>query len=280
MGSFRAKAKDLTIDIAGYILLSFALIIAFMPLVWMILNSFRSSEEIFMKPMSLPEQFNLMVFATAWRRARLNTAFVNSILNMVGTNALVLIAATSAAFAIARIKFVGAKVISGLLASSIVISGQLVLLPLFIVLRKLHVYNTLWATIIADAALYLPICITLFTGFFKEIPYELEESTVMDGCSKWRFFYRFMIPLSKPILATALIFVSLWTWNEYLFALTFLKDNLVRTIPVQLQNFSSQYSVDYGPLFAALSIAIVPLLILYITMQSWFIKGLTAGAIK
>jgi raffinose/stachyose/melibiose transport system permease protein len=148
------------------------------------------------------------------------------------------------------------------------------------VLQTFHIYNTLWSTIIADAAMDLPICIILFTGFFKEIPYEIEESTIIEGCSKWNFFIRFIIPLSKPIVATSLIFVSLWTWNEYLFALTFLKDNSKRTIPLQLSNFFGRFATEYGLLFAALTISIVPLILLYVFMQKSFIKGLTAGAVK
>jgi raffinose/stachyose/melibiose transport system permease protein len=276
----RQLGADAVFDFVGHCILILALLAAFSPLLWMVLGSFRTTSEMFSKPMALPEKIDFSVFATAWKRANYNTALVNSILNTVGTNIIVLIASSSAAFALARIKFPGAKFISGVLSSSIVISGQLILIPLFFVLQRFHVYNTLWATIIADAAMDLPICITLFTGFFKGIPYEIEESTVMDGCSRWKFFVRFIIPLSKPIVATSVIFVSLWTWNEYLFALTFLKDNSARTIPLQLQNFFGRFATEYSLLFAALSISIVPLILLYVSMQKSFIKGLTAGAVK
>jgi raffinose/stachyose/melibiose transport system permease protein len=276
----RIRSGDLIFDTVGHIILIAALILSLAPLLWMVLGSFRTTAEMFSKPMALPEKFDFSVFKTAWRRASYNTAAVNSILNTIGTNIIVLVVSSSAAFALARIPFPGSKFITGILSSSIVISGQLVLIPLFFVLQTLRIYNTLWSTIIADAAMDLPICIILFTGFFREIPFEIEESTVIDGCPRWKFFVRFIIPLSKPIVATSLIFVSLWTWNEYLFALTFLKDNGSRTIPLQLSNFFGRFATEYGLLFAALSISIVPLVILYVSMQKSFIKGLTAGAIK
>jgi raffinose/stachyose/melibiose transport system permease protein len=276
----KLNAFDFTFDMTGNVILIIALVVSFSPIIWMMLNSFRTTNEMFSKPMAMPVKYDFSVFVTAWKRASYNTALVNSLLNTIGTNIIVLVVSASAAFALARIDFPGAKLIVGVLSSSIVISGQLVLIPLFFVLRMIGIYNTLWATIIADAAMDMPICIILFTGFFRNIPYEIEESTVIEGCTKWDFFIRFVIPLSKPIVATSLIFVSLWTWNEYLFALTFLKDNSVRTIPLQLQNFFGRFATEYSLLFAALSISIIPLIILYVFMQKSFIKGLTAGAIK
>lgn len=267
-------------NIIGWIVLAAALIASLFPFIWMVIGSFRSNAEMFENPLGLPAVFDFSVFAVAWKRANFNTALVNSFLNCIGTNMIVLIASATAAFALARIVFPGKKLINSILAASIVISGQLILIPLFFTLKDLRLYNSLWSTIIADAAMDLPICITLFVTFFQDIPYEIEESTMIDGCTKWGFFARFVIPLSRPIVSSVIIFVSLWTWNEYLFALTFLKDDRVRTIPLQLQNFQGRYSTEYGLLFAALTISIVPLIILYISMQKSFIKGLTAGAIK
>ncbi len=272
--------SNIIFNVVGMIILVIALLVSIIPLLWMVLGSFRTNAEMFSKPLGLPVSFDLSVFRTAWERADFGMALKNSVLNCVGTDLIVLFASATAAFALARIRFPGARAIQNILSSSLVISGQLILIPLFFVLKDIKVYNTLWSTIIADAAMDLPICITLFITFFQEIPYEIEESTMIDGCSKWKFFTGFIVPLSKPIVSTVIIFVSLWTWNEYLFALTFLKDNLARTIPLQLQNFQGRWATEYGLLFAALSISIVPLIILYISMQKSFIKGLTAGAVK
>jgi raffinose/stachyose/melibiose transport system permease protein len=272
--------KDNIFNVVAWVILVVAIIISIYPLIWMFLGSFKTNDQMFSNPLGLPTSMDFSVFKVAWQRANFTTALVNSLLNVIGTNIIVIIASSCAAFALSRIKFPGRNLITFILSSSIVISGQIILIPLFFTLRDLHIYNTLWATIVADAAMDLPICIILTTTFFKSIPFEIEESTVIDGCSRWGFFTRFIIPLSKPIMATIIIFVSLWTWNEYLFALTFLKDTTVRTIPLQLQNFQGRWATEYGLIFAALSLFIVPLIILYLFMQKSFIKGLTAGAVK
>lgn len=220
------------------------------------------------------------VFVEAWQRANFDTAFINSVINSVGAVVLVLLTGSPAAFALARIKFPGNKLIVKVLMASIIISGQLILIPLFFVMKNLGIYNTLLSTILANSAMALPLCIYLFYGFFREIPIEIEESTMIDGCGRWSFYYKFIIPLSKPIVSTIIIFVALWSWNEYLFALTFLKNDSIRTIPLQLQNFFGRWSTEYDMIFAALSISIVPVIIIYISLQQAFIKGLTAGAVK
>lgn len=280
MNSRKTFNSDRVFNVVGALLLIFALILSFYPLMWMVLGSFRSNNELFLDTLSLPKVWDFSVFREVWVRANFGIAARNSLVNLIGTNIIVLLASSTAAFALARIQFVGTKFISSLLSSSIVISGQLILIPLFFVVKNLKIYNSLWSTMIAGAAMDLPICIILFATFFKEIPYEIEESTMIDGCSKAGFFVRFIIPLSKPIVSSIIIFVSLWTWNEYLYALTFLKEDSVRTIPLQLQNFRGRFAVEYNSIFAALSLAIIPLIALYMLMQKSFVKGLTAGAVK
>ena len=151
---------------------------------------------------------------------------------------------------------------------------------LFYILINQKLYNTLGSVIVTNATMGIPLAVYLFWGFFKDIPLEIEESTQIDGCSKWSFFWSFLVPLSKPVIATIAIFQSLWTWNEYIFSLTFLKSETVRTIPLQLSVFFSKFSAEWSSLFAILSIAIVPMIVLFVVMQRSFIGGLTAGAVK
>lgn len=272
--------SDTLFRFIGTVILVTALIASIFPLLWMVTGCFKSNKELFSNPLALPEHISFAVFAEAWRRANFMTALKNSMVNTVGTNVIAIFASSAAAYALARIEFPGSEYLNGMLSSSMVISGQLILIPLFFTIRQYHLYNTIWSTVIADAALDLPICIILFSTFFKEIPDEIEESAILDGCGKLGFYFRFVLPLSKPIVSSVMIFVSLWTWNEYLFALTFLKDDAVRTIPLQLQNFQGRYATEYGLIFAVLSISIIPLIILYALNQRSFIKGLTAGAVK
>jgi len=267
-------------NVFGILILAIATLASIYPIFWMIMGSFKTNHELFMQTLALPEQFDFAIFPDVWVRANFSTAAVNSLLIVIGRNIAVLIPASMAAFVLSRVKFGGSKVIMAVLAASVVISGQFILIPLFFVINDLNLFNTLWAPILAGSAIDMPITILLFIAFFREIPFDIEESAMLDGCTKVGFFLRFIIPLSKPIVATIVIFVSLWSWNEYLYALTFLHEDSVRTIPLQLQNFRGRWAVEYNGIFASLSLAIVPLIILYVFMQKSFVKGLTAGAVK
>lgn len=280
LNSKKIISGDAIFKTIGYCILLITLILAIFPLFWMIEGCFKSNKELFSNPLAWPENIDIQVFAQAWMRANMATALKNSMLNVLGTNLIAVVASSMGAFALSRIKFPGARQYESILAASMVISGQLILIPLFFTMRSYNLYNTIWSTVIADAALDIPICTILFKTFFDGMPYEIEESTIMDGCGKFRFYWNFVIPLSKPVVSSVIIFVSLWTWNEYLFALTFLKDDAVRTIPLQLQNFQGRYATEYNLIFTVLTISIVPLIILYILNQRSFIKGLTAGAVK
>ena len=272
--------SDVGFDIVSTIIFVVAIIACLYPFIWMILNAFRTSKELFQNPLGFPQTFDFSIYRVAWERANFSNVFLNSIIVTVGSIILVLITAAPAAFALARIKFKSNAFFQRLFTSSIIISTQIILIPLFFIVRDLGLYNNLASVILANSALALPIVIILFTGFFKEIPKEIEESAHMDGCSSYRFFFSFIIPLSKPIIITVIIFESLWSWNEYIYSLTFLKSESVRTIPLQLSVFFGMYSTEWTQLFAALSISIAPLLILYLFLQKYFIKGLTEGAVK
>ena len=271
---------DTLFNILGVVVLLIALLFALYPLTWMMLNAFRTNEEMILKPLSMPSNFDFGVFATAWDRANFDNAFMSSVINSAAVVLMVLVTGSLAAFTLSRNRFPGDKWIVKLLMASIIISGQLILIPMFFVMRDLSIYDTLLSTIFANTAMSLPICIYLLYGFFNEIPLEIEESAMIDGTTRWGFYYKFIVPLSIPIASTIIIFTALWSWNEYLFALTFLKNDAIRTIPLQLQNFFGRFSTEYDKLFAALSISVLPILILYVLLQKAFIKGMTAGAVK
>lgn len=273
-------SSDVGFDIISTIIFVLAIIVCIVPFIWMILNSFKTHNEIFLNPLGIPENFDFSVFPQVWQRLSYSAVVPNSIIVTVGSVVLVLITAAPAAFALARLKFRGSTFFSRMFTSSIIISAPIIIIPLFYIVLNLGLYNNIASVILAHSALALPVSIILFTGFFREIPKEIEESAKMDGCSNFRFFFSFVLPLSKPIIATNVIFQSLWAWNDYLYSLTFLKKEAVRTMPLQLQQFFSQYSTDWTQLFAALTMSIIPLLVLYLILQKYFIKGLTSGAVK
>ena len=272
--------SDIGFDVISTIIFIIAIILSLYPFIWTILNAFKTVKELFQNPLGLPQEITLSIYVKAWERAKFSSVFLNSLLVSLGCVSLVLATATPAGFALARLAFKGRTFFYRLFASSIIISGTIIVIPLFYIVRNLGLYNNLVSVILTQSALALPVALILLTGFFKEIPKEIEESTKMDGCTNLRFLISFALPLSTPIITTVVIFESLWSWNEYLYALTFLKKESVRTVPLQLQMFFSEFRTEWTLLFAALSIAVTPLLILYVMLQKNFIKGLTAGAVK
>lgn len=271
---------DRVFDITSTIIFIMALIVALYPMVWMVLNSFRTSAELFREPLGMPAHFDFTVFPRAWKTANLGLAFKNSILVTGGSVLLQLTVSSLAAFAVARLKFKGAHFFENLFTFMMVISGQVILIPLFFVIKDLKLYDSLWSVILAGSGIGLPIPIMLLTSSFRGIPNEIEESTMLDGCSHFNFFLKFALPLSKPILATLVTLISLWTWNEYLYSLTFLKSEGVRTIPLKMNSFTAMFKTDWAMLFAALTLSVIPLILVYLVLQKYFIKGLTAGAVK
>ena len=276
----KSVAGDRLFNAASNAILVVALIACLFPLLWMITNSFKTSEEIFLKSLHLPSTVSFGVFPRAWDIAKFSSAVPNSFYLTV-LNVIYIIALSSlAAYPIARMQFIGRSFFNWLLIASIMLSPQILLIPSFFQMRSLGLLNNLLSVVFVFGTLVIPFASYLLISFFKEIPIDIEESTKMDGCSSFRFFISFMLPLSKPVLSSLVILTSLWSWNEYLFSLTFLQTSTARTIPPQLSWFFGRYYTDWGGLFAALTIAVVPLVILYLFLQRYFIRGLTAGAVK
>ena len=271
---------DRVFNTASNTILVVALITCLFPLLWMILNSFKTSEEIFLRSLHLPSKVSFGVFPRAWDIAKFSLAVPNSVYLTVVSVIYIIALSSLAAYPIARMKFLGRRFLNWLLIASIMISPQILLIPSFFQMRRLGLINNFLSVVFVFGTLVIPFAAYLLITFFKEIPLDIEESTKMDGCSSFRFFVSFMLPLSKPVLSSLVILTSLWSWNEYLFSLTFLQTSAAKTIPPQLSWFFGRYYTDWGGLFAALTIAVVPLVILYLFLQRYFIRGLTAGAVK
>ncbi len=276
----RKRTGDTLFNTATAFFLGVAIVLSLIPFLWMIMNCFKTTDQIFQNPIQLPRAFDISVFRAAWEQANFTVAFKNSIISTVSTVGAILLFSSWAAFPLARMTFRGSTFVLRFFIASIIISGQVIIIPLFYFMTKLGFYNSLLSIILVNTTFGLPLSVYLFWGFFKEIPVEVEESTQIDGCPHRRFFWSFLLPLSRPIIATVLIFNALWTWNEYLFSLTFLKVESVMTIPLKLQRFFTTFKVQWQFLFAALTIAVLPVVILYLALQRSFIKGLTAGAVK
>jgi len=187
---------------------------------------------------------------------------------------------TMAGFVTARLRFPGRDPIFYFFLAGMMIPVHVTLIPVFVMLRTVRLLDTYWAMILPYIAFQLPVSVFIMRGFFREIPFELEDAARIDGCSTLSIFRQIMLPLARPAIATVVIYNSVYVWNELVFALTFIHSPRYRTIPLGLMDFTGQYAVDFALTFTALSIATLPLFIIYFLAQKQIIRGLTAGALK
>ena len=251
------------------------------PLVWMVYTTFKSMPEITRGVWSLPSKLDFQNYQTVLSRSNLPRYYLNSIIvSVVSVGALTLLSAM-AGFVFARVWFRGINALFTLFLAGMMIPIHITLIPVYIMLRDLGLLSTLWALIFPYVGFGLPLSIFILRGFFAELPIELEDAARIDGCSTAGVFWRIMLPLARPAIVTVIIVNLVNTWNEYLFALTFIHDEKHRTLPLGLAEFEGvQGAMNINLVFTALTLAVVPVLIVYFLAQRQLIRGLTAGAVK
>lgn len=185
-----------------------------------------------------------------------------------------------AAYGLSRFQFKGQNLVLILILSGLMLAPQVSLIPLYKLLQGLGLYNTYWALVLPYVAFQLPFSIFLMRSYFLSIPRELEESAIIDGCNTWKVYRHIIIPMGKPIIASCALLTGMNVWNEFMFALVFVEDSSLRTIPVGLMNLRSQLNTNFGIQLAGLAISALPMIIAYIIFQKQFVRGLTAGSVK
>lgn len=258
----------------------FCLIVTAYPLLWLFYSSLKSQTEIFENVFSLPKGLYLKNFIHIWGSSRFPRYYFNSILVSTVSVAGIITLSSMSGFVFARIQFRYREALFYVLLAGMMIPVQVTLVPNFVMLRRLNLLDSYAAMILPYIAFQVPVSVFIMRGFFQDIPLELENAARIDGCGTKRIFLSIMLPLSKPALSTIIIFNFFNVWNELIFALTFTNSQDFRTIPVGIMDFVGQFETDYGYIFAALTSASVPLLIVYFSAQKQIIKGLTAGALK
>ncbi|WP_042167231.1 carbohydrate ABC transporter permease [Paenibacillus gorillae] len=253
-----------------------------LPLLWVLLNSFKTSDEILMQSFALPHQFNFTNYWKLGEYGNINIVkgFANSLIISGSVVLGVSLFGGLAAFILARFKFGLKPYFNYLFVICMLLPQFAVIIPNFVIIEKLGLNGTYLSVILPQIAGNLSFAIMMMTGFMASLPGELEEAAVMDGAAIWKIFYRITLPLSLPIFATVSIMVFLWSYNELLLPLVYLPIRDMQPISVLLSLVSNAYGTDYGAMMAAIAISILPLLVLYIFSQETVIKGLTAGAVK
>ncbi|WP_225333570.1 carbohydrate ABC transporter permease [Halomicrobium urmianum] len=250
------------------------------PMLLIGLTSFKSRSEIFTNPLSLPEQIRFENYLNAWTTGGFEHYFVNSVIVVGISLVLILILSSLAAYALVQFDFPADDLTFVFFLAGFMIPPQVLLVPLYTVMNALGLLNTYFSLIFAYVAFGLPFSIFLLRQFFVTIPDTYAEAARMDGCTEFQVFLRVYLPLSAPALAAVAIYQFVFLWNEFLYAIIFITDDGLRTLPAGLMAFQGQYSGDWAQLFAGIVIAVAPTVIFFLLFQRQFLRGISMGATK
>ena len=261
------------VSVGMHLIVSLWSLFVLLPVIWMVLAGFRTRAEIFTDPLGLPRSFSFEAFERAW-----NTGIAGFIVNSIFVTAIsvtiIVLASSIAAYVLARTESRLLKVLYILIVASFAVPSQSVLVPLYQIISAAGLLNSLFAIILPYAAYGIPFTIVLFYAFFLEFPRELEEAARLDGCSRLQVITRVVVPLSGSAIASAAIFQAVFIWNEFLLALLLLTDSRIKTLPLGMLNLRGQFSSDWPAVMAGVTIVTLPMLILFILAQRYFVRSL------
>ena len=278
MNIFKIK-KNIVNALTHVILIAVSLTCLF-PVFWMLSSSLKTQEQIFAEITLLPETWNWSNYITAFVKADFGQYFLNSVFYTVVGVFFVVLISSLAAYAFARLEFFGKHVFFYILIATLLIPIPGVFVPLYLLLKSLGLLDSRLGLLLCYVSNGLAFAIFLLKGFFDDLPKEIEEAALIDGCSRLGIYWRIALPLAKPALATIVIMNSLTIWNEFLLALVVLQDKAKMPIQSGLMVFQGTFITDYPLLMAGLTIATIPIVIVYLLMQKHIVKGIAAGAIK
>ena len=264
-----------------YIILILWAIISIFPVYWMLTFSLKTNAEIFGENVAgLPRNWVWQNYVKAFHTGNMPRYFLNSLIVAIATIFITLTASVMATYAITRLRWKGRKRMNSFFMLGLTIPIHASIVPLYTTLAKIKLLDTLWALIIPYSAFSLAMGILVCTGFMGDIPYDLDEAAMLDGCGTWGTFFRVIVPLMRPAVATVGIYTFLQCWNELMFANVFISKDALKTLPVGVQALSGQYTTDWGPIGAALSLATIPTLIVYVFLSKRIQDSFIAGAVK
>lgn len=266
--------------IPNYIICIVVALIIVVPLVATILGGFKTTPELTSNPFGWPKVFrwenygNILAGETYWPQV------LNSTIVMVSSVGLLLLVASLAAFIFARVEFPGRELVFNFFTLGMLFPITVAALPLYITLRQAGLLDNLLGIILPQVAFALPVAILILRGFFRSIPKELEEASHIDGCTSLGFFWRILIPLSRPALATVGVMNLVASWNNFLLPLLVLNKQQLWTLPLGVMQYQGQYGQDFAQVMAFVSLSMLPALFFYLLAERQLIAGLTAGAVK
>jgi ABC-type glycerol-3-phosphate transport system permease component len=256
-------------------------LVCLFPFAWMFLSSIKLLPELYtIPPHWLPNNPTLANYVNVLFNSNIPRYFLNSIIISVGSTGLALVLAVFASYGFARFNFKGKPLLQGFVLVGQLLPTAAIIVPLFITLRYLGLVNTYWGLILVYMIITLPLSVWMLTSYMKAIPVELEEAAIIDGSSRIGVLFRITLPLAMPGLVAVIVYAFVTTWNEFIFALCFATDSSVKTLPIGLAEFSTEFNTDWGSVMAASVVMTLPIALLFLVFQNLFVGGLTAGATK
>lgn len=263
-----------------YLIALLFLFIFIYPLYFVIISSLKTNTEIFTTPFAFPKELQFLNYKTAIEIGNIGRQFLNSLFLAVVTLALTILMASMVSYAISRLRFKGQGAMRVYFVMGMMVPIQSIIVPLAWAINNFNIRDNYLILILLFTASHMPLATFIITGSMNSLPTSLEEAAIIDGCSIYKVYSKIVLPLVKPAMATVGIFVFMYTWNDLLVSMVFIGKAELRTISVGLLNFVGARKSDYGALMAAIFIAILPPLLMYLFLQENVVKGLTSGANK
>jgi len=273
---------DKAVEATSHVLLAVWTIIVIVPFLWVVLSSFKTTKEILASPFSLPAHWQFDNYAHAWTDAGIRQFFLNTVIVVGVALVLVMLLGAMCAYVLARFKFPGSRFIYYLMLAGLTFPIFLAIVPLFFILKNIGLINTLPGLIMVYVAFALPFTVFFLYAFFKTLPDDVYEAALIDGAGEWRTFFRIMLPMARPGMAAVAIFNFLGLWNQFLLPVALNTDQSRYVLTQGMASFASQagYAVDFGALFAAVVITVVPVLIVYVIFQRRLEGSVSRGTFR
>jgi raffinose/stachyose/melibiose transport system permease protein len=259
-----------------YVVLIVLVVAVLYPLFWMVMTGFKTNQEMFGDSWGLPSELRWENFLNAWNQGVVRYLFNSGVVTIASVFTTVSVGAL-AAYALTRLRIPLATPITIGILGGMMLSPTIALIPLTMLLHTLGIFDTYWALIVLYTAFRIPFTVFLIRAYMATISTEIEDAAIVDGASRFQIFWMIMLPLSRPIIVSAALLQALFAWNEFVFALVFINNQDLKTLPVGLLDMQSRFLTNYPVMFAALTLAALPMILIFLVGQRQFIRGLAEG---
>lgn len=273
--SLGSKIKKLTV----HVLMALYIIVILFPLLWMLVSGFKADSDIFSTPWSLPAVWKVSNYVYVWT-AYIQKNVLNSLFFTVAGTFLVIMISGFAAYAVVRFEFKHKYLVFLFILSGMMLAPQCSLIPIYKMLSMTGLYNTRIGLLIPYVAYRIPFSFFLMWSFMVNLPVEVEEAAIIDGCNIFQVFFQIVFKMSKPAIATTMVMSARYIWNDFAFALVFTEGRRLQTVPLGIFAIRSTSQTQWGVLIAGLTLAALPMIIVYICLQKYFVEGMNSGAVK